>query len=132
MTRPSSEGWSLVEALVALALVGLGLMLDLGLQAQSRELDTRLAAEAELLRRAEAVVESVRAGVHPLRSGAVDPMHAWPSAPDPDLAMILLVDTTEVSSLCRVTVRGRMRARRGPEHDVELVTLVWQPGSQCR
>ena len=132
MTRPSSEGWSLVEALVALALLGLGLMLDLGLQARSRELDTRLAAEADLLRRAEAVVESVRAGVHPLRSGAVDPMHAWPIAPDPDLAMILLVDTTEVSSLCRVTVRGRMRARRGPAHDVELVTLIWQPGSPCR
>jgi hypothetical protein len=131
VSRSSSEGWTLVEALVALALLGLGLMLDLGLQARSRELDTRLAAEADLVRRAEAVVESLRAGVHPLRSGAVDPTLAWPSAPDGDLAMILLVDTTEVPSLCRVTVRGQVRARRGPPHDVELVTSIWQPGSPC-
>ena len=132
MTGRSSEGWSLVEALVALALVGLALMLDLGLQARSREIDARLAAEAEILRRVEAVIESVRAGEHPLRSGAVDPMLAWPSAPDPDLSMILLIDATGVPSLCRVTVRGQMRARRGPAHDVELVTLIWQPGSPCR
>jgi type II secretory pathway pseudopilin PulG len=128
----SSGGWSLVEALVALALVGIALMLDLGLQAQSREIDARLAAEAEILRRAEAVIESVRAGWHPLRSGAVDPSFAWPLPGDPDLSMILMVDKTEVTSLCRVTVRGQMGARRGPPHDVQLSTLIWQPGSPCR
>lgn len=131
MTRRSGEGWSLLEALVALALVGIALMLDLGLQAQSREIDVRLAAEAEILRRAEAVVESVRAGWHPLKSGAVDPALAWPSPADPSLSMILMVESTEVTSLCRVTVRGQMRARRGPPHDVALTTLIWQPGAPC-
>ena len=107
-------------------------MLDLGLQAQSREIDERLAVEAELLRRAEAAIESVRVGVHPLRSGAVDPALAWPTAAAPELAMILLVDTTDVSGLCRVTVRGQMRGRRGRLHDVELETLIWRAGSPCQ
>jgi len=132
VTGRANGGFSLVEALVALALVGLGLMLDLGLQAQSREIDARLAVEAELLRRAEAVIESVRVGVHPLHSGAVEPQLAWPTVPDPQLSMILLVDTTDVSSLCRVTVHGQMRGRRGRLHDVSLETLIWQPGSPCQ
>ena len=124
-------GFSLVEALVALALVGIALMLDLGLQAQSREIGDRLAVEAELVRRAESAIESVRAGSHPMRSGAVDPDLAWPSPADPGLAMILMVDPTDVSGLCRVTVRGQMQEPRGRPHDVQLETLIWRPGAPC-
>jgi prepilin-type N-terminal cleavage/methylation domain-containing protein len=130
--KPRSDGFSLVEALIALVLVGVALMLDLGLQAQSREIEDRLAVEADLLRRAEAVIESVRAGEHPLRSGAVDPVLAWPTAAAPELAMIVLVDRTEVSGLCRVTVRGQMRGKRGRAHDVVLETLIWRAGSPCQ
>ncbi len=128
----AAEGFTLVEALIALMLVGIALMLDLGLQAQSREIDVQLAAEADLLRRAEAVIESVRAGAHPLRSGAVDPILAWPTVADPQLSMILLVDATDVSGLCRVLVRGQTRGPRARLHDVELETLIWQPGTPCR
>jgi prepilin-type N-terminal cleavage/methylation domain-containing protein len=130
-TTSGARGFSLVEALIALALVGVALLLDLGLQAQSREIEDRLAVEAELLRRAEAAIESVRAGQLPLRSDAVDPALAWPSAAPPELAMILVVDGTEVPGLCRVTVRGQMRGKRGRPHEVELETLIWQAGSPC-
>ena len=125
------HGFSLIEALIALVLVGIALMLDLGLQAQSREIEDHLAVEAELLRRAEAAIESMRAGEHPLISGAIDPVRAWPSAAAPELAMIVVVDATEVAGLCRVTVRGQMRGRRGRPHDVELETLIWRAGSPC-
>jgi len=121
---------------VALALIGVALALDLGLQAQARQLDGRLAAEAELLRRAEAAIASVRAGVHPLRSGPVVADLAWPSPPEPELSMILLVDATDVAGLCRVTVRGNSRETRGAwargPHDLQLEVLLWQPGSTCR
>ena len=132
MRQRGSDGFSLIEALIALVLVGVALMLDLGLQAQSREIEDRIAVEAELLRRAEAAIESVRAGEHPLRSGAVDPALAWPSPAAPELAMIVVVDHTEVSGLCRVTVRGQMRGKRGRPHDVELETLIWRAGSACQ
>jgi prepilin-type N-terminal cleavage/methylation domain-containing protein len=128
----SGAGFSLLEVLVALALLGVALLLDLGLQAQSREIDARLAAETELSRRAEAVIESVRAGVHPLRSGPVDPDRAWPIAPESPLSMILDVDLTDVSGLCRLVVRGHARGRRGRPHEVQLETLIYQPGSPCR
>jgi Tfp pilus assembly protein PilV len=129
--RAAADGFSLVEALIALVLVGLALMLDLGLQAQSREIEDRLRVEAELVRRAESVIESVRAGQHPMRSGAVDPELAWPSAADPALAMILMVDPTEVSGVCRITVRGHLQGPRGRPHDVELETMIWRAGSPC-
>jgi prepilin-type N-terminal cleavage/methylation domain-containing protein len=131
-TTSGARGFSLIEALIALVLVGIALMLDLGLQAQSREIEDRLAVEAELLRRAEAVIESVRAGEHPLRSGAIDPARAWPNPAPPELAMIVVVDRTEVSGLCRVTVRGQMRGKRDRPHDVELETLIWRAGAPCQ
>jgi prepilin-type N-terminal cleavage/methylation domain-containing protein len=127
--RPN--GFTLLEALIALALVGMALLLDLGLQAQSRELEGRLAVEDDLLRRAEAAIESVRSGVHPLRTGPVDPDLAWPTTADPALSMILVVDPSGVAGLCRLTVHGRNRGLRGRLHDVELETLIWQQGSMC-
>ncbi|HVR28475.1 MAG TPA: hypothetical protein VMS86_02980 [Thermoanaerobaculia bacterium] len=116
---------------MALALVGLALMLDLGLQAQSRELEARVAAEADLVRRAEAVIESVRAGVHPLETGPVDADLAWPAPADPRLRMVLVVGGSEVAGVCRLVVRGQTRSRRERPHGVELETLVWRPGSPC-
>ena len=127
-----ASGFTLLEALFALALVGIALMLDLGLQAQSRDIEARIAIEADLLRRAEAAIESVRAGAHPLATGPVVASLAWPSPADAGLAMVLVVDATDVPGVCRLAVRGQTRSARGRPHDVELVTLVWMPGSPCR
>jgi Tfp pilus assembly protein PilV len=129
--RTGSGGFSLIEALIALLLVGVALLLDLGLQAQSREIDQRLATEAELLRRAEAVIESVRAGEHPMRSGPVDPVLAWPSLADPQLAMSMMVSPTEVAGVCHVSVHGQMVGKRGRPHDVEIDTRIWLAGARC-
>lgn len=131
--QPASgrDGFTLLEALLALLLVGIALLLDLGLKAQAREIEARLAIEADLVRRAEAAIESVRTGVHPLRSGPVDPELAWPVAATHGLSMILVVDPADVASLCRLTIRGQARGGRGRLHDVELETLVWQPGARC-
>ena len=65
MTTPSAardSGFTLVEALVALMIVGLALLLEVGAQWQSRAALDGLAVESALLKSAEATVESVRAG----------------------------------------------------------------------
>jgi hypothetical protein len=94
-------------------------------------MEARVAAEADLLRRAEAAIASVRAGVHPLATGPVDADLAWPRGADPSLSMILVVDAAGPPGLCRVIVHGQARSVRGRPHDVELDTLIWQPGSPC-
>jgi prepilin-type N-terminal cleavage/methylation domain-containing protein len=107
--RGAGDGFTLVEAVVALALVGVALLLDLGLQARVRQIEARVAAEADLLRRAEAAIESVRSGIHPLATGPVEGDLAWPSPAEPTLAMILVVDPTDAPGLCRVKLHGQSR-----------------------
>ncbi len=136
MRSPSAtreSGFTLIEALVALMIVGGALLLEVGAQWQSREVLHRLAIESALLASAQATVESVRAGVLPLKSGPVDPMLASPiDALEGGEELTLEVGTSVVAGLCRLTVRGRIRDRRGRSHSIELKTQVWRPGASCR
>ena len=136
MRSPSAareSGFTLIEALVALMIVGGALLLEVGAQWQSREVLHRLAIESALLASAQATVESVRAGVLPLKSGPVDPMLASPiDALEVGEELTLEVGTSVVAGLCRLTVRGRVLDRRGRSHSIELKTQVWRPGASCR
>ncbi len=136
MTTPSAareSGFTLVEALLALMIVGMALLLELGAQWQSQAALDGLAIESALLKSAEATVESVRAGALPLTSGPVDPMLALPSgALEVGEELTMEVGTSVVEGLCRLTVRGRARDRLGRSHSIELHTQVWRPGASCR
>jgi prepilin-type N-terminal cleavage/methylation domain-containing protein len=136
MTTPSAardSGFTLVEALVALMIVGLALLLEVGAQWQSRAALDGLAVESALLKSAEATVESVRAGALPLTSGPVDAMLALPRGSfEAGQELSLAVGTSGVAGLCRLSVRGRARDRRGRLHSIELQTQVWRPGASCR
>ena len=136
MTTPSAardSGFTLVEALVALMIVGLALLLEVGAQWQSRAALDGLAVESALLKSAEATVESVRAGALPLTSGPVDAMLALPRGSfEAGQELSLAVGTSGVAGLCRLSVRGLARDRRGRLHSIELQTQVWRPGASCR
>jgi len=130
-TRES--GFTLIEALVALMIVGLALLLEVGSQSQRRVALDGLAIESALLKSAEATVESVRAGVIPLTSGPVDAMFALPSgALEVGEELSLQVGASGVAGLCRLSVQGRARDRRGRLHSIELQTQVWRSGATCR
>lgn len=131
VARHREAGFTLVEALVALALVGVALLFDLGLQLQARAAREALEREADLLRRVEAVLESVRAGVHPLRRGAVDPALAWPSLPERDVVAVLEAEPSGLDGLCRVRVRATATGPRGRPHQVSLETLIWRREAPC-
>ena len=117
---------------MALSILGVALMFELGIQLQSASVRQGVEAEAELLARAWAAVESVRGGALPLRSGPVDSMVAWPIlGDDGGVALQLVVEETEVPGLCDLTVRGRSVDGQGRRHTLTLETRVWQPGALC-
>ena len=117
---------------MALAILGVALLFELGMQWQGARVRRGLEAEVELLARAQAAVESIRGGAHPLRSGPVDSILAWPIlGDDAGVALRLVVEATEVPGVCRLTVSGRSEDGLGRWHTLNLETRVWQPGSPC-
>jgi len=135
-SRPAGcaeRGFTLLEVLVALTIVGIALLLGGGIHWRVQAIGRGLEVEAELLRRAQGVVESVRAGVHPLATGPVNAELAWVGSVGGEMqSMNLVVEPAELAGLCQVRVHGRSRGKRSGWHDVNLETLVWRPGASCK
>lgn len=125
--RETQGGFLLVEALVALFVIALVLLLEMGLQGRSRIVRARLAAEIELVAQAEATIESVRAGIHPLVSGPVDSLLVWPRTSSLS-TFVLEVEPTRTEGVCNLVLSGAS----SDGHDVRLETHVWRQGSPCQ
>lgn len=118
-------GYSLVEALAALAILALVLLMGLGLVWQQKRLLVRLEAREAADRALAEALESLRAGVTPPVSGAVPVavsagaaeglevvVRVTPAAPPEDLYHALLV--------ARYLVAGRTETRA-------VETQLWRP-----
>jgi Tfp pilus assembly protein PilV len=114
---------SLLEALVALALLAVALLAGLALYAQQRRVEQRLAAQHDADRAAASLLEAVRAGMVPLASGEID---AEPFTGSAALALALEVEGDAAPGLWRVraiatyTITGQSFRR-------SIETLVWRP-----
>ncbi len=123
MRRPR-YGFTLIESLVALALVAVGLLLAVGIQMQQPRALERLRARQEATRALEATLEAVRAGALPLADGAVPAALLGDSARS--LSVRLRVAPTATADLWQVTCEASCVALGRVERR-SLTSLVWAP-----
>ncbi len=132
--RRDASGFSLLEALFALSVVALALLLGLGLLAQQRRILERLDARREADRMIEETLEGLRSGAVPLprpESAArvpLAPRELAPAAGAAGLEVLVRVAATErPADLYHVWVVARYRAAGRPVvRTVE--TEIWRPG----
>ena len=110
-SRSSQRGFSLLEALIALVLLGVALLLGMALVLQNPRIVRRMDGERQAFRAMESTLEAVRAGVIPLETADLGRFSTAVGAPAPqDLAISMQVDPTELPGLYQVTLRAHYTA----------------------
>lgn len=116
------RGFSLVEVIAALAILGFSLVVTaVLLQGESARV-RRLAAREEAVRALEASVETVRAGLVPMQSNTGQPV----AGSNSDLRLSVEIVPIQPSGLYRVAATARWKVAGHPESET-LTTLVWRP-----
>ncbi len=114
------RGFTLVETLIALALLTLALLLGLGLVLQHPRIVRRLDAQREAIHTLETTLELLRAGALPLESRTL------PVSPRKIALSIQVAPEGYPPGLYRVQVRAAWQVEGRPrERTVE--TLLWRP-----
>ncbi len=127
--RHNTRGFTLLEALVALSLLAVAMLLTLALIYQEPRALRRLVAQEQAYHALEQTLESIRAGrAVELGRQPVDP--AWLLLPeDPaarDLQLWSELVEESATGLFKLTLTARYRVdHRWFEHSLE--TLVWEP-----
>ena len=126
MRRASFDGYSLLEALAAIAIVGMALLVSTNALQTHANLARRAEIQHEMLRSAEDALESVRGSQSPLEDG---PLHLSSETDDlrrRTVYTIVRVEELEIEGLYEVTARSRTHFLDEPM-EFELRTMVWRP-----
>jgi prepilin-type N-terminal cleavage/methylation domain-containing protein len=125
--KSGQSGFSLLEALVALVLLGVALLLGMELLLQNPRVVRRLDGERQAFRAMESTLEAVRAGAIPLMTSGLGGFSTAVGSPAPkDLAISMQVDPTGLPGLFQVTLRATYTADR-KKVQKELQSMVWSP-----
>jgi prepilin-type N-terminal cleavage/methylation domain-containing protein len=126
-TRPCvHNGFSLVEAIVALTIFGMAIIVAAGFLDVQMSAARRLEARSDLVRAAETVLESLRGGTLPLVSGDVDLTEEF--LPLSTIRVRTRVGVTSKNPQGLYTVRVEARAMvRSEDMVVTITSQVWRP-----
>jgi type II secretory pathway pseudopilin PulG len=120
------HGFSLVEAVAALAVFGFAVVVASTFLDVQMSAARRLEARADLVRAAETLLESVRGGVMPLTSGDIDLSDEFQPMSSIRVRTKLQVITRPLPDLYEVRVEARAMVR-SEEMVVSITTQVWRP-----
>jgi type II secretory pathway pseudopilin PulG len=120
------RGFSLVEAIAALTIFGLAVIVAAGFLDVQMSATRRLEARADLVRAAETVLESVRGGALPLVSGTIDLRDEFQPLSAITVRTDLVVRPRSIPGLYEVEVRAQAMVR-SEDMVVAITTGVWRP-----
>jgi prepilin-type N-terminal cleavage/methylation domain-containing protein len=121
-----SKGFSLIEAIAALTIFGMAIVVAAGFLDVQMSAARRLEARSDLVRAVETVLESVRGGTLPLVTGEVDLTDEF--LPLSTIRVRTRVGVTSRSPQGLYTVRVEARAMvRTEDMVVTITTQVWRP-----
>ena len=119
-------GFSLLEAVAALTIFGLAIVVAAGFLDVQMSASRRMEARADLVRAAEIVLESVRGGVLPLESASIDMTEEF--QPLTAITVRTRVEVTPGSLPGLFEVRAEAMAMvRSEDMVVSITTQVWRP-----
>lgn len=123
----SRDGFSLLEALVGLALIGVALLLSMSLLAQQPGIERRLAAHHEALLALRSQLESLRSAPALPKDGELDLTGFLPSpAAAENLRMWVDVEKRPERSLYEVELLARY-AVAGKTYELKLRSMTFTP-----
>ena len=121
--RDLQAGFSLVEAILAVAIIGAVLVISMSFLSTLVGSAARVQAQSEMLRELEAGLEMMRAGFLPLESGTL--VSPGSSRSLPDLEVTAVVEKVDVPGLYRITVHANCTYRRS-RISRSITTQVWR------
>jgi prepilin-type N-terminal cleavage/methylation domain-containing protein len=119
-------GFSLIEAIVALTIFGMAIVVAAGFLDVHMSAARRLEARSDLVRAAETVLESVRGGTLPLVSGGVDLSEEFQPLSAIRVRTRVEVTTRQPDGLFEVQVRAWAMVRT-EDMVVSITSQVWRP-----
>ncbi|HVS00060.1 MAG TPA: type II secretion system protein [Thermoanaerobaculia bacterium] len=125
MRRAPQSGFTLLEVLVALAILGVALLMGMSLLLQAPRIQRRLDARRDAMLTAESALELIRAGAVPLQPGQIDTSAAGVDLPSGSSLRLEVVPVSP-PGLYEVKVEVRYKTQ-GQVRDVDVETMVWRP-----
>ena len=120
------NGFSLIEALAALTIFGMAVVVAAGFLDAHMSAARRLEARSDLVRAVETVLESVRGGTLPMESGEVDLAEEFQPLSSIRVRTNVAVTSKKPQGLFSVRVEARAMVR-SEDMVVSITTQVWRP-----